>query len=71
MVFVRLPCVYLRSQKSAGMAKLVDAPDLGSGAVRHGGSSPSIRTFIFLIHFKRFHGRFIYKYRSPPGCCDR
>ena len=28
----------------AGMAKLVDAPDLGSGAARHGGSSPSTRT---------------------------
>ena len=28
----------------AGVAKLVDAPDLGSGAVRRGGSSPSTRT---------------------------
>ena len=28
----------------AGVAKLVDVPDLGSGAVRHGGSSPSTRT---------------------------
>ena len=28
----------------AGVAKLVDVPDLGSGAVRHGGSSPSART---------------------------
>ena len=26
------------------MAKLADAPDLGSGAVRRGGSSPSTRT---------------------------
>lgn len=26
------------------MAKLVDVPDLGSGAARHGGSSPSTRT---------------------------
>ena len=26
------------------MAKLADAPDLGSGAARRGGSSPSIRT---------------------------
>ena len=26
------------------MAKLVDAPDLGSGAARRGGSSPSTRT---------------------------
>ena len=30
--------------KSAGVAKLVDAPDLGSGAARRGGSSPSTRT---------------------------
>ena len=28
----------------AGVAKLVDVPDLGSGAVRHWGSSPSTRT---------------------------
>jgi hypothetical protein len=28
----------------ADVAKLVDALDLGSSAVRHGGSSPSIRT---------------------------
>ena len=29
----------------AGMAKLVAVPDLGSGAERHGGSSPSTRTY--------------------------
>ena len=29
------------------MAKLVDAPDLGSGAARRGGSSPSTRTTTF------------------------
>ena len=29
---------------NADVAKLVDALDLGSSAVRHGGSSPSIRT---------------------------
>ena len=28
----------------ADVAKLVDALDLGSSAVRHGGSSPSIRS---------------------------
>lgn len=33
-----------KSNKFAGVAKLVDVPDLGSGAVRHGGSSPSTRT---------------------------
>ena len=31
----------------AGVAKLVDVPDLGSGAARHGGSSPSTRTKLF------------------------
>ncbi len=28
----------------AGVAELVDAPDLGSGAARRGGSSPFTRT---------------------------
>ena len=32
------------SPNDAGVAKLVDAPDLGSGAVRRGGSSPFTRT---------------------------
>jgi hypothetical protein len=31
-----------------GVAKLVDVPDLGSGAVRHGGSSPFARTFYYI-----------------------
>lgn len=31
-------------QIQAGMVELVDIPDLGSGAARHGGSSPSTRT---------------------------
>ena len=31
---------------NAGVAELVDAPDLGSGASRRGGSSPSTRTII-------------------------
>ena len=33
----------------AGVAKLVDAPDLGSGAARRGGSSPSTRTKLKLL----------------------
>ena len=32
----------------AGLAKLVDAPDLGSGAARCVGSSPSSRTIYFI-----------------------
>ena len=31
-------------RQQAGVVKLVDIPDLGSGAARHGGSSPSTRT---------------------------
>ena len=33
------------SSLNAGVVKLADIPDLGSGAARHGGSSPSARTF--------------------------
>ena len=33
-----------RNFHKAGVAKLVDATDLGSGAARRGGSSPSTRT---------------------------
>jgi hypothetical protein len=35
---------YRHPTKQAGVVKLVDIPDLGSGAARHGGSSPSTRT---------------------------
>ena len=35
------------------MAKLVDVPDLGSGAARRVGSSPSIRTFNLMQAFSR------------------
>jgi hypothetical protein len=30
---------------AAGVAKLADAPDLGSGAARHVGSTPITRTY--------------------------
>ena len=33
-----------RSARDAGVAELVDAPDLGSGDQNRGGSSPSART---------------------------
>lgn len=36
--------LYLQLLREADVAKLVDAPDLGSGAVRRGGSIPFIRT---------------------------
>ena len=36
--------VYYRTLRCAGVAELVDAPDLGSGAERRGGSSPFTRT---------------------------
>ena len=34
---------------NAGVAELVDAPDLGSGALQRGGSSPSTRTIWSMI----------------------
>ena len=33
---------------NAGVAKLADAPDLGSGDASRGGSSPSTRTTLFI-----------------------
>ena len=51
----------------AGVAKLVDAPDLGSGAVRRGGSSPSTRT-------KNIHKKQILKRILPlsvPNVCQK
>ncbi len=38
---------------SAGVAELVDAPDLGSGAARRGGSSPFTRTISFIFNVLR------------------
>ena len=35
---------YHKISEFAGVAELVDAPDLGSGAFGRGGSSPSTRT---------------------------
>ena len=42
--FLLLNNLKIVRQSNAGVAKLVDAPDLGSGAARRGGSSPSTRT---------------------------
>ena len=39
------------------MAELVDAPDLGSGAVRRGGSSPFTRTTIIQIKTMTYEGK--------------
>jgi hypothetical protein len=44
------PWHYLHTNP-AGMAELVDAPDLGSGFVRSGGSSPPPRT-VAILHKK-------------------
>lgn len=41
---VKRKAVSLQRLKEAGVAKLVDALDLGSSAVRRGGSSPFVRT---------------------------
>ncbi len=43
---------------TADMAKLVDVPDLGSGAARRVGSSPIIRTFKKLLN--RFSEAFLF-----------
>ena len=37
--------MYICTHNFAGMVKLVDMPDLGSGAARRVGSSPITRTF--------------------------
>jgi hypothetical protein len=44
MVLIYKKILPLHSKKNAGVVELVDIPDLGSGAARHGGSSPSART---------------------------
>ena len=50
--FLLLKNLKIALQSTAGVAKLVDAPDLGSGAARRGGSSPSTRTkFHNIINF--------------------
>lgn len=38
--------IILQNIFKADVAELVDAPDLGSGAARRGGSSPFIRIFL-------------------------
>ena len=38
--------------KNAGVAELADAPDLGSGAARRGGSTPFTRTRIYLLKYR-------------------
>ena len=35
---------FLINMQNAGVVELVDTPDLGSGGVSCGGSSPSVRT---------------------------
>ena len=48
------PAPALTFALAARVAKLVDVPDLGSGAARHGGSSPSTRTLNEVIAFNIF-----------------
>jgi hypothetical protein len=45
MLVISIKLTYLcRTNTNASVVKLVDTPDLGSGAVRCAGSSPSTRT---------------------------
>tara|TARA_B100001057_G_scaffold281989_1_gene282321 strand:- start:3 stop:323 length:321 start_codon:yes stop_codon:yes gene_type:complete len=57
---------------NAGVAKLVDAPDLGSGAARRGGSSPFTRTIYqnktFTFNILPEHIDFNPPF-NPPFCC--
>ena len=46
------------------MAELVDAPDLGSGAARRGGSIPSSSTM------KCYFGHIAERYGTPDSCGD-
>jgi hypothetical protein len=38
----------MKKLENAGVAKLADAPDLGSGGAIHGGSSPFARTLLII-----------------------
>ena len=44
----------------AGVAELVDAPDLGSGAERRGGSSPFTRTTIYLLKKMNYEAMIVF-----------
>ena len=46
------------------MAELVDALDLGSSGVIHGGSSPFTRTINVLFEFELFISSFFFKKRE-------
>ncbi len=48
-------CAIVVKCQNADMAKLADAPDLGSGSERSEGSSPFIRIKIFIV-----------KHTTPP-----
>jgi hypothetical protein len=50
---------YLCTHNYADMVKLVDMPDLGSGAARRVGSSPIIRTKNLSIYFHIYSPRFV------------
>ena len=57
---------------NAGVAKLVDAPDLGSGAARRGGSSPSTRTIYLNKSFitNILNGRIVSNIPFKPPLVD-
>ena len=57
MQIVGLASVMNYNPRCAGVAELVDAPDLGSGAARRGGSSPFARTMLGWAPFMPFGRR--------------
>ena len=59
---------YYNFSRYAGVAELADAPDLGSGALRRGGSSPFSRTnyictcrCFFFAHLQLFSGTGVFR----------
>ena len=62
---------YYGFSRYAGVAELADAPDLGSGALRRGGSSPFSRTnyiapigCFFYTYLHLFYGTDVFLYIS-------
>lgn len=63
---------YYNFSRYAGVAELADAPDLGSGALRRGGSSPFSRTnyictcrCFFFAHLHLFKGTDVFLFYNP------
>ncbi len=70
MQFLNAVCYYLKLLKkvlNADVAELADAPDLGSGAARRGGSSPPWLTNRILLKAPKLRGFFRENYVCLPS----